>query len=385
MTDVLVVGGGNAGLSAAVHSLELGAQVTVIERSHPPVESTGASAVVFTTSSYNDLDVSLRVWSLDCLQRWRTEMDIPFVSTGFLRLARNSTSRDLLSEVVDTQRRFGVADAVMLGPADLKTLIPHLDVNPRLSGSWCPSAGYSDGRAMSSSLAKFVRGHGGRITRGEVVAHHKARHHMIELSDGATHTADVIINAAGAWAPSVGQLLGQDIDLITEHRQLMFIKPSHGFGYAMPFVMDDLQGGGKVGVYFRQAGGDRLLAGLYTNPVGIHEKADPADFTRRIDDSFLEEVGDMIVRLLPDLRDAGLQPGYTGVDTSSPDGLPIVGPFADDPTIIACTGGTEMLTPIMGRLAAEYATGHTEHCVPHSNRLLPARFQIGSDGSRSTK
>lgn len=377
MTEVVIIGGGAAGLSTAVHAINLGASVTVIERSYPGAESTGVSAGVFTTSYHDEFDVALRIWSLDCLQRWRVDMDIPFVRTGFLRLAHDPAARRFLAEAFETQRNLGVADAAMLGPAELTKLVPHMMIEPGMSGLWCPSDGYTDGHVLCTVLADWVRTNGGRVIRGTVTGHDKTDRHRVELAGGDTVAADVVVNAAGGRASQVGNILGHQIDLITERHQLIFVKPSHDWGYVMPFVMDYIQGSGTVGVYFRQEGSDRLLAGLHTNDVGMHEVVDPDDFVRHSDDSFLEEVGGRLLALLPDLEDAGLQPGYAGIYPHSRDGLPIVGPFEADPSVIACTGGGGvgvMLSPVMGRLAAEHALGRAEHCVENSHRLLPDRF-----------
>ncbi|UNB53137.1 FAD-binding oxidoreductase [Mycolicibacterium sp. YH-1] len=377
MTEIVIIGGGAAGMSTAVHALELGAKVTVVERSYPGAESTGASAGVFTTSYRDDFDVALRVWSMACFQRWRTQIEIPFTRTGFLRLAHDSDSGQFLAEAVATQRRHGVADATMLDAAELESLIPHLQVEPEMTAMWCPSDGYTDGHVLCTALADWVRSKGGRIVRGIVVGHRKTDRHEVELAGGDVLTADVIVNAAGGWAPKVGKILGHEIELVTERHQLIFVKLPRDLDYVMPFVMDYIQGSGTVGVYFRQEGRDRLLAGLHTNDVGLHEVVDPDDYSRRSDDDVLEEVGEQILRLLPTLDDAGLQAGYAGIYPHSPDGLPIVGPFRADPSIVACTGGGGvgvMLSPVMGRLAAEYAVGHADHCVGSSDLLLPDRF-----------
>ncbi|WP_320670496.1 NAD(P)/FAD-dependent oxidoreductase [Patulibacter defluvii] len=370
---IAIVGGGAAGMSTAVHAARLGAHVTVIERQHPGAGSTGLSAGVFTTTYGDPLDVALRVEAAAELERLAAR-GLPVIVNGFLRLAHADDEAERFARAVDEQARQGVRGAALLDPADVGARFPELRSDDVVAALWAPGDAYTDGHVLCSVWADELRERGGRIVRGSLDGFQPGAPHRLR-SGGVELLADVVVNAAGAWAPAVGARLGHRVPMVIERHQLCFAHLDRDLGYRMPTVMDYAQGSGRLGVYFRHEGERRLLAGLHSNDIGFDVIDDPDDFRRSCDEPFMEEMAAQLLDRLPGLE-LGLEEGYAGLYPYSPDGRPIVGPVPGDPTVIVATGGGGVgvnLAPPIGRLAAEWAVLGAA-AGEHAAALLPDRF-----------
>lgn len=382
---VAVIGGGAAGMSTAVHAARLGARVTVFERRYPGGGSTGLSAGVFTTTYSDPLDVALRVESARELAALHADHALPVVVNGFLRLSHSDEDTRLFAAAVEEQHRQGVDDARLLDRDEIARRFPELRVDDVLAGLWAPGDAYTDGHLLCSVWAEVLAELGGQVVRGELDGYRggAADHHQLRV-DGTWHDADVVVNAAGAWAPRVGEILGHHVPMVIERHQLCFAHLARPLDYRMPTVMDYAQGSGRLGVYFRAEGEQQLVAGLHSNDIGFDVIDDPDDFSGACDPEFMEQMAEQLLDRLPGLDDMGLQEGYAGLYPYSPDGRPIVGPVADGATVVLATGGGGVgvnLAPAMGRLAAEWAvTGAATS--EHAESLLPRRFAAQKGGAR---
>jgi sarcosine oxidase subunit beta len=376
---VVVIGGGAAGMSTAVHAAELGGAVTVVETRHPGGGSTGLSAGVFTTTYSDPLDVALRVEGAAALTALQADHGLPVCVNGFLRLAHGDDEAALFRRSVEEQHRQGVAGARLLTADEIASRFPEIRVDDVVAGLWAPDDAYTDGHLLCSVWAEQLIALGGQVVRGAVDGFDPGAPHRLRVGD-ATLEADVVVNAAGAWAPRVGALLGHHVPMVIERHQLCFAHLDRPLGYLMPTVMDYAQGSGRLGVYFRAEGEQRLVAGLHSNDIGFDLVDDPDDFSPVCDAAFMEEMAEGLLDRLPTLDRMGLQEGYAGLYPYSPDGRPIVGPTPGDPSVVLATGGGGVgvnLAPAIGRIAAEWAV-HGAPSGPHATALTPERFDEGA-------
>jgi sarcosine oxidase subunit beta len=120
-----------------------------------------------------------------------------------------------------------------------------------------------------------------------------------------------------------------------------------------------------------------LLAGVHTNEVVGSERDDPDGYKPSVDFEFVELVAGKLRERLPGIGEIGLHHGWAGLYPMSPDGMPMIGPFAEQPAVVAACGlggvGV-MLSPIVGRLAAEWVVHGEPRAIAEARELSPDRF-----------
>jgi sarcosine oxidase subunit beta len=243
---------------------------------------------------------------------------------------------------------------------------------------WNPTDGYLDGQVLCQVLAEQATDAGVRIVqRTEVVGAESGGGGALRLvTTTGTLDVDVVVNAAGAWADRIGELLGAPVPCVPIREQVCLGRFPRELSYAMPFVMDYVVGDPEPGLWLRDEGHMGFLAGLHSNEPLEPPVADPDAFPRTVDDEFVEDLAGRLLDRFPALPDLGLKAGWTGLYPTSPDGQVMVGPHPAAPAVmvVAGLGGVGiMLAPVLGRVAAEWIVHGKPSVIHDAERLLPAR------------
>jgi glycine/D-amino acid oxidase-like deaminating enzyme len=376
---VVVVGAGAIGLSAAVHAAELGAEVVVLERAHPASGSSGLSAGIFNRQAVDPLDVEVRVRAERFLSVLEREHGLPLTRDGYVRLAHSEEQLELFARSLVVERSLGVDDAQLLDRAGLARVIPDLEVRDLAGGLYGPSDGHLDGYLLCGALAERARARGVRLLLGVRLDGERSQErigHLLATSAGDVE-ADVVVNAAGAWAPQIGEMLGTPVSLVSQRHQVCLVALEAPLPYRLPAVNEYVPGSGDYALYFRAEGPGGLIAGLHTHAIlADHRSEDPDSYTRSVDYEYVELVAERLADRLPTLPNPRLMEGWSGLYPISVDGIPQIGPFASRPSVVAaCGGGGVGLTLglVYGQLAAEWAVLGECTSVPAALAYLPDR------------
>ena len=381
--SIAIVGAGVAGCGAALRAAQLGARnVTLIEAGHPGSGSSGLSAGVYNIQTVDPLDIEIRIRARELLFRLEAQRDLPLAKIGNVRVAYSDADMARLQTALDVQRSLGATDSLLVDRAGLAELVPDLATADLAGGLYGPNDGHLDGHLLCDALLTEARAAGIRLlSRTKVVGHERtSRGHRLQTSDGDV-TADVVINAGGAWSGKIGQLLGVPVPLVPQVHEVVQVQLRRPLPYVVPMTNLYMPGMSGEGLYFRQDGPDSLIAGMHTYVIQDDaEIADPDAFRRRVGDGYLEQVAEALTeRFL--VEDLGFKPGWTGLYPLSPDGRCILGPHEQDPTVISCTGlggvGVTMGS-IAGFTAAEWAVTGRPTTVPGADALRPDRATLSN-------
>jgi sarcosine oxidase subunit beta len=241
-----------------------------------------------------------------------------------------------------------------------------------------PCDGYLDGHLYCTLLYERLSERGVRVlpkARIEGAEHLEGGAMRVHTPRGSL-AADFVVNAAGAWAPGVAELLGTTVPIRPERHQAVIARLPGALPYTMPCVMTYSPGSGKQGVFFRHERPAHLVVGMHSlDPIG--EVVDPDDYRRSNDQEFLEEVAEHLIERVPSFEHAALGDGWAGIYPMSPDGLPIVGPSIEHPNIIQANGAGGagiMLSPVIGRVAAEWIVDGAVSCISEPDAIAPDRL-----------
>jgi sarcosine oxidase, subunit beta len=376
---VCVVGGGAVGLACAAELAQLGCRVVLIERHQLVSGSSGLSVGVYSRQYVEPLDIALRVDAYARLCTLERDHGLQIRRIGYIRLARDSDTLATFERGVELQRRLGVPDSSVLDTRELARLVPSIQTADLAGGMYGSSDGYLDGHELCMTYAAIATARGADIrVRTELLGAEPIPGGGRRLSTTrGTIEADVVVNAAGAWADRVGDLLGTSIGIVPQRHQAVIVSTGRRLERFMPFVMDYIPGSGEEGLYFRGERPDALIAGLHTNDLTAGESDDPDNPHRAADPDHVEQLSRKLTERLPGLELAFIS-GWSGIYPVSADGQIVVGPFPGDTSVVAALGldgvGVQ-LSPVVGRLVAEHIVFGEVRALDGAQALLPGRFE----------
>ena len=316
--DVIVIGAGVQGASLAFHLASRGASVVVVERSTVAAGATGRSSGLVRVH-YELLAEAKLAWAAqDWFRRWaeRVGGECGFTVTGFLWIEPTANRARLASNSA-AHRALGV-DSSIVEADDIRRIAPGLDVGDEVA-AYEPASGYADPSMTAGSLIAAAKARGARLVQGaEVTAIRQAGGRVT----GVTTTkgpfdADVVVNAAGAWAKRVGDLAGMDLPIRVWRHDTGYLGVPGSVPRPIPVVIDN-----PNGMYFRPEGSDMVLVGLEDdNQIGGSPDRDTAD--ARPD--FEERAAERMVRRVPSLIDGDVRASHSGQDGLTPDQRPFLG------------------------------------------------------------
>ena len=216
LPEVLVVGGGVAGLGVAWQLAERGRRVRLFDAGRPGRGASWAAAGMLAPSAeigFEELD--LYALGRESLSRWRSfaaaleaasGTDVGYRDDGTLVVADDRDSARALRRQFAFQTEHG-APVEWLSGEDAADLEPLL--SPRLPAAvWAPQDHQVDNRAVVTALAQAARAAGVEIVEDAPVAHVRPDPDApgVVLADGAAAYARAVVVAAGAWSAGVGGL-----------------------------------------------------------------------------------------------------------------------------------------------------------------------------------
>ncbi|MDQ2091971.1 NAD(P)/FAD-dependent oxidoreductase [Marimonas arenosa] len=356
MSDIVIIGGGIAGLSAGAR-LAPHASVTLLEAEAAlGYHASGRSAAMFEAQYGLPTTIQLNLASAAFHHGENGGYTSP---RGILFAAR-----------VHERATFEAENAAMkmaeISPAEAIALVPILNPDTVAFAAYHQAAYDLDTDRMLQDFARTIRGHGGTIhLNAPVTAIEKPGRWQITAGN-AVHQADVVVDAAGAWADQVARMAGiAPLSLVPCRRSMARIPAPGGHDVARwPMFF-----GTGERWYAKPDAGQLLVSPAEEDPV------EPTDAWA--DDMVLAEglarYEEMVTA--PVTR---ITANWAGLRTFSPDRALVLGAAPQDPSFFwsAGQGGYGFQTaPAASQLVADLILGRPPALDPQlAAALSPARF-----------
>ncbi len=332
--------------------------------------STGRATGGFRAQFATAVNVRLSLLSRDKLRRFRDELDADpgYDPRGYLWLASSEAQLARLRALRAIQRGEGLAEAVEVSPDDIAQLVPAIDCAGLVGGSFCPTDGFIRPLAILDGYLAAAARLGARVEwDSRVVALERSGDQIRAVQTARDRvTADVVIDAAGAWAAPVAALAGVAVPVAPLRRQILPTAEQSALPAGMPMtIFGD-------GFHLRVRDGRVLLLWPDPAPEGMDTSVDPA---------WIETVAAMARARVPGLAGVRLDraAAWAGLYEMSPDRHAIVGPAPGCRNFYLVNGSSghgAMHAPALGQLVAEMVCG-----APPSIDVAPLRPSRFAEGA----
>src|SRR5690606_34092519 len=278
VVDVVVVGAGIAGASAAWALAHAGADVALVEREHQPGHhATGRSAALTNETVGHPVVRALARASRPFLAAPPAEVaEHPLLHPrGLLWIGEDPATLDALTDTCPA----GVAERI--GPGEVAALVPGLRPGRAAAGGVHePGARTVDVAGLLHGYVRGLRRAGGTIApAAEVREIRRVGGDWRVVAGEADLSCRVVVNAAGAWGDVVAERAGVRPVGLTPLRRTACIVPVGEEARAWPLVMD-----ADVGAYAEPDAGGVLVSPADETPSPpCDARPEELDVARAID------------------------------------------------------------------------------------------------------
>ena len=368
-SDVVIIGAGVHGASAAYHLAQSGARVTVVERLTPAGRPTGLSSGVCRAYYTNAFLAEAARDSIRMMLDFEAigqGHDSGYRRTGFLYLHPPQDAE----EVTDNAARLNALDirVELHAGDDLQVQFPQFVLDDIGIGAYEVEAGYADPAGTTAGMMAGAVAAGAALRLHVVVQELWLRPEggaVVLLTGGESLAAERLLIAAGPWTAALTRQIGVDLPLTVERHVVATTRL--GDPSRISFGHGDL----VTGYYCRPEGADQYVMG-WTHPG---EGANPDRFDKTIGREEELELENAVARRYPLMHDAHPRGGWASLYDVSPDWQPVIGEIAEGVFVDAGTSGHGFkLAPALGRHVADLVLGRPD---PRIAQFGPHRFEKG--------
>jgi sarcosine oxidase, subunit beta len=359
--DALVLGGGGAGCSAALHLARRGLRVILLERGLVGGQASGVNYGGVRQQGRHAAELPIARRSREMWGRMReiAGTDAEFTVTTHLKLARNAAEEAELVAYLDVARDYGLS-LRMVGSNSIHLEYPWLSKSV-VAGSLSPEDGSANPRLLAPALAHAARAAGAVICEGARIVEyaHAGGVFLLRAEDGREFRAPLLLNVAGFWGGAVAEAFGEKVPIEPLSPNMMVTEP-------LPYFITPNIGVVGGNVYLRQIPRGNVIIG------GGHGESDPSGpWSRALPEVSLQTQAHAVA-LVPELAGAHVIRSWSGIDGVTPDHLPVIGPSRTMPGLFHAfgfSGAGFQLGPAIGAIM-------TELMVDHATDVPLAPFRI---------
>lgn len=342
--DVVIIGAGSTGLTAAYELAKAGVDVMLVDRRCLAMEAGGRNPGGIRQIGRDEDEMPLMMGAMKRWHHLEEELgcSLELTEDGYLWVALSEQDAKVQKGLVERDKAFGVREYYLdqpevakMAPAVSDFIIgglyspTDLIANPFLVARGYYNAALQYGaRPLLYASVLGIEMEGGRITG--------------VVTDKGTISTNVVINAAGPWSDTIGRMVGLDIPITPCPNQFILTEP-------MPPIMPPFLLISGIGVC-RQSARGNVYIGNTNAPGGI------TGFSKATNYGEMTRTVTNILKIVPAFRGLNIIRTWVGTIAFSPDDNFMFGKVDQvEGMILACgfSGHGFALTPIIGQLLAE--------------------------------
>jgi len=323
--QVVIVGGGIVGINIAYHLAKLGwTDMVLFEKGEIASGESSHAAGLVTQFATSQTLMQFRKYSIELYSGLKL-----FDHVGSLRVASTPEQFKELQRSVSRAKGLGM-DVEIISPGEALKIMPQLSKENLYGAIYLPRDGQLDPYTTTTSMARFAKEMGVTIyTCVRVTGIELSSQGEIQrvVTDHGSVKTNIVVNAAGLWAPRVAAMAGLHIPTTPVDHQHIALKAvdGHEFSHETPCLRDP-----DNLVYMRQEAGGLVIGGYEPNPLarwidGVPWEHGgttlPADYDR------FEQLLEGAIRRIPFLERAGIITLVCHPGAYTSDCQPMLGPM----------------------------------------------------------
>ena len=344
---IVIIGGGVIGSSIAWRLAREGAAVTILERGRLGKEASWASAGMIAPQAeaqaagpFFQLCLQARDSFESALEMLRadTQVDPEYDHTGILYLALNEAERSELQQRAQWQAAAGGC-VQELTPAAARQMEPA--ISPKtICALHMPLERRVENRRLTQAYASAAVNKGAVLIEGVTVTEVLTKGSSVSgvrCNDGRVIDADIVINAAGAWADQIRGVVDH-IPAYPVRGQIACFETRPGLLCSSLF---------SLGGYLVPRRDGRILAGSTMEEAG---------FDKSVTLAGLAKITQAALDMVPGLSQLSFREAWAGLRPATRDFLPVLGTSPSLPNFFYATGHFRsgiLLSAITGEIMAD--------------------------------
>jgi sarcosine oxidase subunit beta len=376
--DVIIIGAGSIGCPIAFYLSQSGLRTLVLDSEASAGQGSNKKAIGGVRATHSDpAKIFLSKRSIEIFSKWKDTYgnDIEWYPGGYCFIAYRQKEEIILKELLNIQHRYGL-NIQWLDKQAILDIVPDLQPDNLIGGTFAPDDG---------NISPLLANHAFYVQAQKTGAIFKFNEKVINLiihnqkirgvrTDKSDYGANIVINAAGAWANKICQMAGINMPVKPDSHEAAITEPVARF--LNPMIVDIRPLGGSSNYYFYQHITGQILFCLTPNPqIWGYNTEETSDF--------LPKVSRRMINVMPRLQNIRVRRTWRGLYPMTPDGFPIVGKINEvDGFIVSigmCGQGL-MLGPGVAELIVRIIHNHlTQEDVEILQYISPYRHFVGQE------
>ncbi len=369
--DVIIIGGGVAGLSTAMQLAERGSRVIVIERERLANGSTGRAAGLLGQLRGTEAHTRMLMDGVKIVQELEQRADVEiFVQTGSLRVASTTDRAQEIKDLVAMGKSIDFA-IDHIDRDEVAAKLPYMKTDDLIDACYCPTDGHLQPAELASAYLKIGKRAGVEYLQNcpvEKILIDHGRAQGVETAAGTFH-APAIVNAAGPWSYLVAELAETVLPTAAIGHYYLTTRPDeqNPVDRLSPAIRDRHQR-----IYSRPESGG-LIVGLYGEEAIQYDMEQlPVDFDMsslkaRQDDIHVAMLIHATQQRFPWINERTPMTITAGIMTFTPDGKPFCGKMPSVEGLFHCSGFSGhgiVQSPAIGVIMADLIlNGQTDYDI----------------------
>ncbi|PGW47851.1 NAD(P)/FAD-dependent oxidoreductase [Bacillus thuringiensis] len=343
--DVLIIGGGIIGCSIAYYTSKYGRDVTIIEKGEfVSGTSSRCDGNILAIDKDPGFDSQMSLVSQKLVTNLSEELEhlFEYRAPGSILVCESDEEMEAAQQWVNRQKKAGLPFR-MLDRQDIREESTFF-ADDLLGGLECATDSTVNPYLLAFSLLSEAQKFGAKAFKQTEVKSMKIETNgsfVVETTNG-TFTAKQVVNAAGVWAPKIGQMLNVNIPIeprkghiiVASRQQHVGCRKVMEFGYLISKFggkrkVDALTEKYGVALVFEPTESQNFLIGSSREFVGFHT---------RINNEVIKCIANRAIRFYPKMADMMVIRSYAGLRPWTEDHLPIISRVEHIPNYFIAAG-----------------------------------------------